>query len=233
MKKLAIFCEGLTETLFAEELVKAVMGKKALIVNAKGVGKHGQRSLTRITGVERLQPHHEYYVLLVDSGGDGSVASDVLEQYQSLVTRGSYSAIIALRDVYPHGRAHIPALQGAIKRYIPTKPVQVTHVLAVMEVECWFLAEHTHFPRIDAGLTDAVVAAALGLDPAVDDLQTLDNPANDLDRVYSVVGKRYTKAAARIRRTVSALDYDQVYLSLPQRYPPLAQLCGALDNFLM
>ena len=95
----------------------------------------------------------KYFVLIVDCSGDGGVKSRILEEYQNLVEYG-YKTIVGLRDA-PKQRADIPRLQQGLPKGVPILPVPVVFVLAIMQIEAWFLAEHTHFSRIDERLTTA------------------------------------------------------------------------------
>lgn len=69
-----------------------------------------------------------------------------------------YGGIIGIRDVYPAVlRADIQKLREGLKYRVKTNPIEVLFVLAVMEVEAWFLSEHSHFGRLDAsGILDPI-----------------------------------------------------------------------------
>ena len=69
-------------------------------------------------------------------------------------------------NVHPDGRAVIAKLLRYLGYGVKTKPVHVTYVLAIMEIEAWFLAEHTHFKRIDPRLDRGINQASLGFDPS-------------------------------------------------------------------
>ncbi|MFT3788459.1 MAG: hypothetical protein QM770_20195 [Tepidisphaeraceae bacterium] len=231
MKKMAIFCEGLTEQLYAVRLVTAVMGRKALVTQSKMRGKQGRRSVTIIDGLKPLA-EHLYQVQIINSGNDETVASDVRESYETLVERGGYSSIVALRDVYPNDRKDIPRMLTLSRKYIPTKPIEVIFVLAIMEIEAWFIAEHTHFPKVHASLTHELVKSILGIDPRIDNTEHLAHPAGELNRVYGSVGESYEKRRASISRTIEALDIDRLFLELGDRYKSVQQLNMAISAFM-
>jgi hypothetical protein len=173
----------------------------------------------------------EYYVLIMDCAGDDSVKSRIIEEYDGLVTKG-YEAIIGIRDVYPLPQDAIPELTRRLPLYVKTVPVRVVFVLAVMEVEAWFLAEYTHFERMATALTVASISANLGFDPSEDDMEQRLNPAGDLHAAYQLVGLAYSKRRANVQRTVGELDYGRLYLEMPASYPSLATLVSAVDHFL-
>ncbi|NJO94622.1 MAG: hypothetical protein HC820_10385 [Hydrococcus sp. RM1_1_31] len=94
----------------------------------------------------------KYYILIYNSGSDNSVASDIRDQYSSLVASG-YSMIVGLRDVYPISAAQKDRLERGLQYALPKGSVPAYIVLAVMEIEAWFLAEWNHFIKVDASLT--------------------------------------------------------------------------------
>src|SRR5262249_23463693 len=135
---------------------------------------------------------------------------------------------------FPLPAADIPTIRGDFVALLPTTPVVPTLALAVMEIECWFIAEHTHFPRYSAGLAHTVVCATLGYDPAVYDVQLVTNPAQDLNTVYNTVGRGYSKGRRQVQDTVRHLDYPRYYLdaAFRTRYADLNTLVDCIDRFL-
>ena len=101
-----------------------------------------------------------------------------------------------------------------------------------MEIETWFLAEHTHFERIDNRLTGAHIKSKVGFDPSTEDMEQRDQPSRDIDTIYRLVGKTYSKRKSAMQRTITALAFERVYCDLPQRYASLKQLVTCLDTFL-
>ncbi len=232
--KLAVFVEGQTERIFVTKLVEQVAGAqnvKIVTFQAHGGGKRSgvQRTLVRLTA-HRNEPDTKYYVQIVDCTNDEKVASDINENYDGLV-RQQFRAIVGLRDVYPYPRADIPKLQKSMSYGQKTKPVVVENVLAVMEVEAWFLAEHNHLAKIGTGIAPATVAARLGFDPSSDNMEHRDHPAVDLREVYKLGGSDYQKNDAEVQDTVNTLDYEHLYCTLPRRMASLKQLIDTLDQF--
>ena len=165
MRRLAIFVEGQTEQEFMAKLVLELARRRVRI--EKGKARGGRGAPRRFTVIEAAAADRgqEYYVLIVDCGTDNRVKSDIRDNYDSLARRG-YSAIIALHDVYPNARSDIPKIRMGFAYRLKTEPVRVLHVLGVMEVEAWFLAEHTHFPRLHSALTLPYIIANAGFDPS-------------------------------------------------------------------
>jgi hypothetical protein len=232
MNRLAIFVEGQTERLFVEKLLEEVAGQGRLhieIERASG-GRKYQRtfSFVKVSGAESGQG---YFVLVVDCGADNRVASDIRDRYKNLAARG-YSAIIGIRDVHPVPRDDMSKLRHGLHWLMPKDPIEVLFVLGVMEIETWFIAEHTHFTRISDALTIQCIKATLGFDPSVHDIQLRDQPSEDLDKIYRLVGLDYDKSRASVQKTVDALDYARIYLELGNKINDLQALIGSVDVFL-
>jgi hypothetical protein len=232
MHKMAIFVEGQTEQCFIVELIRAIADSRHIqidTVKAFGGGKQARQFVTvQATGPD---PAKKYYVLVLDCSNDDRVLSDIRDQYSSLINAG-YSAIIGIRDVYPSSPTDIPTIRSDFTTFAPQTPIQPQLILAIMEIEAWFLAEHTHFFRLDGRLTLAAVNAALGYDLSVHDMQQISHPSADLRIAYGLVGLGYNKSRKHVQRTVGVLDYARYYLELPARIPDLQALINGIDKFL-
>ncbi len=228
MKKLAVFVEGLTERSFVETLLERIAGAKRLRIETR------QAIGDKWVLIKGSDPHiaSDFFVLLVDCSSDNRVKSEIRENYDGLVREG-YQAIIGLRDAYPDVTLdQLPQLRMGLQMYIKTKPIQVAFVIGVMEVEAWFLSEHTHFPKIHPDLTLDRIKTATKFDPSKDDMQLRPHPAGDLNDIYHLVGLGYGKKGKQVQRTVAALDYERVYLELTEKFPDLELLTASIDQFL-
>jgi len=232
MNKLAVFVEGQTEQLFVSRFVKELAGHhKVAIETWKAVGG-GRRPPRRFIQLSASATEgKQYSVLIYDSGTDSRVTSDIRDQYQGLV-RGGYSLVLGLRDVHPQPRAQIPAMRRSIERVLPKGKVRADVVLAIMEIEAWFIAEDTHFARMDAGITAEKVKDVIGADMRTLDVEALEQPSEILDRIYKVVGRAYRKRRKRISNLLDVLDYARLYLAIPERVGALRRFRDHLDSFL-
>lgn len=232
MKKLAIFVEGQTELWFVDRFIRELIQLPKLhlvLKSAIGGGRMVRRfDVLRDTGAG---PTAEFYIQIVNSGSDGRVGSDIRDAYDGLVKQG-FCSIVGIRDVYPLPKADISKLRSGLRYRLKTNPVVVDFVLGIMEVEAWFLKEHSHFQRIHSAITVQRVAQELGFDPACDDMQDRPHPAADLHDVYALEGLAYTKSQAEVSRTLGALDVSMIYLSRGMGIPDLQQFVSVLDNFL-
>jgi hypothetical protein len=230
MIKLAIFCEGLTEQCFCEQFVRVKLDRKGVgQVHAWRRGVAGKRSIVHISATE-------HKIQVIDCGGGGNrerVIADIRQAYVRLAEEG-FSCIIGVRDVYPNDRQDLACMKSyGTKFAIPqddvvVHPPAVALVYAVMEVEAWFLAEYSHFGRIDEQLTVDLVCNRLCFDPR-GNMEDRERPAGDLHAVYQLVGKAYKKEKRQIRRTVNALDMDRMIDDLTRSYTPLEELNRAVD----
>jgi hypothetical protein len=216
MKKMAIFVEGLTELKFIDRLLREIITERHLqIAHARASGgARGSRRVMSISAISEAHEERKYYFLIVDSSSDNRVGSDIRENYDSMAAQG-YASIIGLRDVRPDfSFAEIPKLRGRLSYRLKTKPIQVIFALGVMEIEAWFLAEHSHF------------------DPISGDMQLRENPAKDLSDSYALEGLAYAKRTAQIQRTIDALDYAAIYCEHPKKFPDADNIIRTLEAFI-
>lgn len=85
--------------------------------------------------------------------------------------------------------------------------------LAVMETETWFIAETSHYERINPKLTRPFIEANIdniegNVNPFVCSPKAIYDPAETLKSIYKLVGLIYEKDANHRRRTINALDYS-------------------------
>lgn len=232
MKRLAIFVEGQTEHVFVSQLINEIAGEKRAFVAIEKWKKNkaGERIFTAID-VTKVPTDEKYYVLIRDCGSDSCVKSDIRESCEKLAQTG-YEKIIGLRDVYPRSAADIPNLRKYLSYGMPMRFIPIHLVLAVMEVESWFLAEVSHFKKIDPRLTLSLISSILMFDPSIEDVESRHHPSQDLDNIYSVAGLRYSKKKRSVQRTVNAIDYSVLYIELSKRIKSLEEFIGHIDAFL-
>lgn len=229
MNKLAVFVEGQTEQIFVEKSLIEIAGRNNIrIEKCDLVGGRKTRKRLHFSGVDDSR---KYFAYIIDCHGDSTVKSDIVDNYDSLIREG-YSSIIGIRDVYPFARAEIPKLKCGLGLYVKTKPIAPVFILSVMEIEAWFLAEHTHFQRIHRALTVDRIRTALHFDPSRDDMELREHPSEDLHQVYALEGLAYRKREAQTERTVEALNYAEIYLGLISKIHALEELGLEIDKFL-
>jgi hypothetical protein len=228
MNKMAFFVEGFTEMSFVEKLIESIAKKNSVRIECRkitGGASVPRKNIQLKAGCS--SSGQDYFVLIHDCEGDAQVKTRMTEEYEVLVRNG-YSRIVCIRDVRPDfTRVEVPLLEAGLPKYVKTKPIVVDFILSVMEIEAWFLAEHSHFGKIDPGITLDEIIRVLNFNPAVDDTQLRDKPAEDLGACYGIAGKQY-----EILTTVENLDYAVMYFDLVGKFPYLKRLCDIIESFL-
>jgi hypothetical protein len=230
VRKVAVFVEGLTEQEFVVELVSAVVGARGVNVV---LGRQWKGKV--VVEPSMINAVLDFLVLVVNCSNDEQVKTQVREQYPSLVAAG-YTAIIGLRDVYPLARADIPAIQAGLSPSLPTGVVTPEMHLAVMEVEAWFLAESTHFSRLHPSLAVPFIVAG-GIDVAGTNGEAWGHPAGVLHAIYRLVGMSYMspkgqKTKRRVQRTLKALSFDELYVTVRGTIPSFDAFVTSLEGAL-
>jgi hypothetical protein len=231
VKKLAIFVEGKTEQIFVEKLLQEIADKNSIAieiiaVNANQKGKDISTIKSAVVTSET-----KFYVLIYNSSGHKNVGSDMRKQYSKLITSG-YERVIGLRDVDPTPIHQKSKLQHDLDFLLPKGSIPINVVLAVMEVEAWFLAEYNHFIKIDSSLTPDKIKQLFGFNPQTDDMEARLKPADDIKQIYNHVGKGYNKSERQINRLAANLDYEFIYIKLVNRVPSLGEFIRYIDKFI-
>ncbi len=212
MKKLAFFVEGQTEQLFVQALVETCAGEKNVQINSKrgNLGRKYERIFMEIDA-KKIGTGEDYFVLIVDSGSDGGVISDIRDRFDSLVL-SNYSMIVGLRDVRPSfSRNEIKKLQDGVRSSIITlTKIPVHFYLSIMEIESWFLAENTHFLRIDSRLTKKRIISELGFFPNDKNVESREIPSDDLAKIYNIVNIHYNKSRKTVQKVIDSLDFKKI-----------------------
>lgn len=196
-----------------------------------GFGRYGGGSFIGLhCDWDRRCSRSKYSVLLYDCQNDDRVRSEVLDQRESL-TRAGYSLILGLRDLYPAPLSDLNMVAMRIRTRVPTIGVRTYILLAVAEIEAWFIQDETHFARIDSALNVDTFSAKFGFNPRTQSAETVAHPSKLLHQIYSSVGKAYRKTRIHVERTVQVLDYAALCFTQVQKLPHLRILIAYLDGF--
>jgi hypothetical protein len=242
MKKIAFYVEGKTEQFFVNKLLIEIAGRKNIQIELQqfqGIGRPKRAIHPRSSS----QPsEHNHFALILDCVGDGGVKPRILEDAANLFSQG-YSEVIGLLDLYPLTdlTRFQDNLQNGSQRngkvLSPALPSNTDIIIAVHEIESWFLEECSHFECIDTSLTNETIVREMGFNPCSDDMTQRLHPAQDLHNIYRLANKVYIdskgqKKKNRIERTVECLDYSNIYLNLRNEVAKLGDLINKIDNFL-
>jgi hypothetical protein len=184
MKKVAVFVEGQTEQVFADELIRHIFGHaKVDIEQLQFSGKEDSRRIRTIRSVD-VPSSTQYLFRIYDCQGgseNSTVKSDIKEQFSRLLVE-SFSYIVGIRDVYP--LRDLPKLKSMLNLELPSDPsLPVEIFLAVMEVEAWFIAEENHYQLIDRSLTVPHVNSIVGIDITINSTESIDHPSLVLKQI--------------------------------------------------
>lgn len=225
MKKLAIFVEGQTERCLVERIVSEYVGLSKLVLVRQEL--HGGHYRTLVIS---YQDRALFYILVVDCQGDEKVLSVVKENYDGLIDQG-FSRVIGLRDLYPKRLDELARVQTSITDNLPVGVLGVDFIIAVTEIESWFVQDDTHYHRIHCDLTLDRVNHQLGIDITKDSAETLRRPSKDLNDVYNLVEVKYKKKKGQCIRTVNALDIEHLFLNGRKLLVSLDQFLTALEGW--
>jgi hypothetical protein len=231
LKKIAFFVEGYTEQIFVEKLLIAIFAEKdiAIDVNRMKGGKNIPISITNIKS-SKITVDTKYFVLIYNCGGDSNIKSYILERRNDLLNAG-YVKIIGLRDIYPDfTRSEIHQLKYGLNYRLPQKDIKIEFIISIMEIESWFLAEHTHYPKIHPELTVASIKDKVGIDFSDFNTELLDTPATMLNDIYQIEGESYDKSAQSITRTINSLNYEDLYFETRKRINCLDELIKSFEE---
>jgi hypothetical protein len=231
MKKIALFVEGQTEQIFTAQLIKEFIGKRGLVLNTYKLrgGKNSDRRQFQIM-VENTGKNIEYYFVIYDCGNDNKVQSDIRDRLLSLQAE-SFSLVIGIRDAYPE--TDIAKIRKYLYYKIPDDTsVVVNIVLAIQEIESWFMAEETHYSRISTKLSFQAANEIAGMDVSTDSTESIPHPSFMLKQIYIKGGTTYNKSEEKVQRTVTALDYENLYVNVRNRNNSLNELLTCLDGLI-
>jgi hypothetical protein len=243
MKKIAFFVEGETESEFVSKLLIQLAGDKNITLKQfkfSGGGRSGPR-ISKLVG-ETAQSTAVFEAWIFISSNDERVTSDISDNFTNLSSQ--FHKIVGLRDLRGEvgGRALTLSDLGVVEtssrfalRTCTAIPTDI--VIAVQEIETWFLAETNHYLCVDASLTEAFILSnipLLGYNPFTDDLSQRPQATEDLNNLYSLVGQRYVKSGnSRNRdRTINCIDYANFYINTTQKLTKVGEFVGHIDSFL-
>jgi len=229
MLKVAFFVEGQTERIFIEQLldnyfthpyfnvssVELVSGKAKYVT--KGNYDHDEVNLS---------------FLIFDVQNDSKVLSAIGERANALKFK-DYQFIIGIRDVYPAKREEIPIINQTFHEIIQAENVEdvASLILAIMEIEAWFLSDSTIFPRINNQLTIEWINNELNIDIENDRVEDYNHPAAILNSIFSLIGSRYRKRKEEVHNICHHIEYCSLCFDdvIHKKVPSLTNLIEKLN----
>ncbi|MEO5357616.1 MAG: DUF4276 family protein [Nitrospirae bacterium YQR-1] len=219
MKKVFFFVEGQTESIFIDKLLNEYIGNHNLELK---IHKYvGQYQIKKV--LVRENPTAIYEVRIYDVSSSGStVISKIKETAESILKNKGYDFIIGLHDLYRtkiNGknieRSEKKKVMDAFMKLFQNKDFydRIKYVLAIMEIEAWFLMDAKMFCKIDSSLTHNFIKEKLGYDLINDDLESYKHPSKIIDEIFHLCGKSYKKHKDESYRISHNLDYADLCCS--------------------
>jgi len=224
MRKFAIFVEGQTELIAVREfLLKAY--NFVLKIECRTLFKSGK---LRKAEYDYTNPSARFYFQILNIGNDKAVVKRILEREKNMWKAG-YEKIIGLRDMYSQAyKEESRSIDNDVtQRFInganetltdkASHPEKIVICFAIMEVEAWFIAMYKLFEKIDKRLTSEYIKDKIGIDlETVNPETAFFHPANQMVKIYELVGKKYDKHKGDIEAIASHLknqDYSDLLAS--------------------
>jgi hypothetical protein len=231
-RRIAFFVEGQTEQIFVNRLIKEILGTQQINIIQKqfrGGVNIPKQEIVRNSSFSR---NPKYEILIFDCGADNRVKSEIIENIVNLRSRG-YEMIIGLRDLYPIPVGELGKLEKGL-RFMPHRLKSESQyfdiIIAVHEIEAWFLGETNHYVKIDKRLTRRFIRERLGFDPYTINAEERVHPAKDLDNIYRLVGKSYTKRYGQTQRVVNKLDISNMRNNVRYEMESLDRLIDVIET---
>ena len=222
MIKVAFFVEGQTERIFIKKFLTLLLEDK--VVNI-------QEFRDRITLLKALrkdnnsEAYYEYSFAIYEVGGnDESVVSSICEDGKILLNEKGYDKIFGICDLYiPKRKLNdkskvLKALDKKLKRDFDCSS-KISIILAIMEIEAWFLADYNLFSKIDSVLSPEYIKKKLEkkknlkIDLIKDDPEEkYPAPASLINAIYELIGRKYKKHKDDAYEITHRIDYDYLYL---------------------
>ena len=81
-------------------------------------------------------------------------------------------------------------------------------ILAVMEIEAWFLADCDLFERIHPIAAVNVIRERLNIDLIHDDPESYDHPTEILKDIFNLFDEKYKKREKQVHKIAAKSDYN-------------------------
>lgn len=227
MKKIAFFVEGQTEAIFTRRLISELASERDIRLQ---LHKLSNGPLTILTN-QHQQGDEKYYALICDCGNDSSVKTKIIENAEGLSAQG-FDKIIGLRDLRPGTLAELRKYRRLLPKGLQELPVPTEIIIAVREIEAWFIAEWRHFRNIHHSLTPHRIWSSLQVDVRTHDVRAIDEPYELLRASYAIFKIPYSKKAKQVRRIMDAISFEHFYDDVRQRVEEVDQFITAIEDFL-
>ena len=214
MRKIAIFTEGPSELIFVRYFLLLIFGWEKITFQCF---KLYAKEMIHAS-FDHLNEQANAQFLIVSVGNDETVLSAIRDREKLLFQKG-YEKIIALRDMYSEAYCNkagwrindtitMEFIKGSQKTIqMMSNPDRIKMCFAIMEFEAWLLGMYSIFEKIDATLNVNYIKRELGFDLSrIDPQTTFFKPADEMAKIFSLIGLRYKKSEHDIENICSRMD---------------------------
>ncbi|MBN2324224.1 MAG: DUF4276 family protein [Spirochaetes bacterium] len=232
MTKTCIFVEGQTERIFLKYLIEQYLSPPTFTIDSVKLISNKLYTIKSSCSIDNT----DHYFLIFDVSNDSKVLSAIIERSQKMVLYQGYTFILGIRDLYPNKKHDKTKVLNYIKQTLHNNGLSSTTrvILAIMEIEAWFLADYSFFRRIDDCLQVDYISQNLGIDISTSNPEDYNHPSKVIDQVLTLIGSSYKKKEKDVYRICHRLDYAKLCLDqdLHSRVPSLDYLIRCLNEAL-
>lgn len=230
--KIAFFVEGQTEQIFINRLVRYLLSPKFTTIVQKKISGGSNAPKQEITIHRSLTSSPIFEVLIVNCGSDNRVKSELIDNMENLKKSG-FDRIIGVRDLYPLDLDELPKLEKGMS-YLPCNYEKKYRnyfdiILAIREVETWFLAEYSFFRKLNPSLTKRYILKNRGYDISKVDYLFFKHPAIEIGEILKLVGLSYTKKFYQVKKIVYSLNINDLMYNIRYKIPELDKLLTYIE----
>lgn len=231
MRKISIFVEGQTERIFVEKLLTEYLtSTKLKTVTCK---LRGDR-ITNIIEKGNIQ-NPEFYILIYDVGSGEKVVSALMDNAERMISEQGYDYLFALRDLHPVPSNQKEKLINKINGVFNDKFIfanRLRLILAIKEIEAWFLADCNVFSKINPILTPDYIKNNTSYDLVNDIVEDYDNPPEIVNKILKLIGQQYKKKEKDVYKITYRIDYSYLCLSAVTKVISLLYFIKCIDESL-
>lgn len=232
MKKTVFVVEGQTERIFVEKFIEVVAGTLAYSVTSD---EHHGDSLVQIFSRSNVPVGQaDYAIRIIDVGNDDKVRSYIDDENIEIFKEKGFQGVYGLRDKYTGNSREVNLDFNSNKdRELNAKwGLNVEVVVAIQEVEAWFLSVPEFFSAYDNSLIIKRINDILGYDISIKQIESICHPAQEINKVLTTVGKKYKKKEKDALKIAHNLNYQTLYLEKSLVIPALGRFCALMDSSL-
>ncbi len=210
MVKIGIFVEGQTERIFVVRFLSEFLGgeHKFSRIERKNLGSKGTILLTK-----RDFPKAKYYILIFDSAGDGNVIPTLRDRAENMVNKEGYHYLLAVEDLYDRPKNKKKKVEQSFVNAVSHFSFRdkLSFILAIMEIEAWFIADYNIFCRIGKIATPEFIKNKLNIDLINQNPESHRHPSEIVNKIYNLFGQQYKKTEKQSYEIVNNIDYNFLY----------------------